>query len=131
MLGQASRTGLRVEGSSEKVPRRRPVREGLQRGPTGEGLPEKAEERRSPGEDRREKASQRRPAGEGLPLKAGMRRPAGESLPVKTSYRRPPGEGPAGEGPPTKARPEKVYRRRSRAKVWIEGLRRMLDDCFV
>jgi hypothetical protein len=71
VLGQASRTGLRGEGSSKKVPQRRPV---------GEGLLEKADGRRSLG------------------------------------------EGLVGEGPPTKARPEKVHRRRSREKVWIEGL---------
>jgi hypothetical protein len=80
MLGQASWTGLRVEGSSEKA---------SWRGPTGEYLQKKAEGRRSPGEGRREKVSWRRSAGKGLPAKASGRRSPGEGQLEKASQRRP------------------------------------------
>jgi hypothetical protein len=87
----------------------------------GEGLPQKAEGRRPPSEGWREKAFRRRPAGEGLRTKAGGRR----SL----------GEGSGGEGPLTKAQPEKVPRRRpGRRRSTYEGPGRrsrskVLDEC--
>jgi hypothetical protein len=87
ILGQASRTGLRVEGSSEKAGGRRPPREGprekvSRRRLRGEGLPEKTKGRRSPGEGQQEKAGGRSPS-EGRREKASWRRPMGEGLPAK------------------------------------------------
>jgi hypothetical protein len=87
-----------------------------------EGSSEKAGEKRPPGEGRREKVSRRRLRGEGRQEKASRRRPAGEGLLAKARPEK---------VLLTKARSEKVHQRRSWAKVWIEGLGRMLDDCFV